>query len=315
MKQTLFKRRSLQTPANMPLPNYLGTWKLYKTLAFHFINRSTNRWKRQTVSYIVNNSVCMHKQGKEPKTPSILCHVIVLLLCDLLAPQTSEATKQHKNVIDTRLMHREANMSSSDLCTNRQTVGAQTDIKVRCTSLAAGMTRATCISCDGDTGEAHKVPTNTKHAINQQKAKVHHETGKVRAHCGDGWLTTKLRERTDHECFTFTTQKLTNLKEVSLSDKLELKIKWTYHFDGFRVDVFRDDTILRDNVLDHLVQGLSLNVLPLHVRERVLWKVKEDTALLKLLHEKLFPLGRRCVLDSRQLRQLPILTDVKGGTA
>ena len=66
----------------------------------------------------------------------------------------------------------------------------------------------------------------------------------------------------------------------------------TDRFYGLRVDGLGEHAAVLRDVLDHLIEGGSLHLLPLEVTERVNDKVEEHHALAQLLNEQLLPLGR-----------------------
>lgn len=66
----------------------------------------------------------------------------------------------------------------------------------------------------------------------------------------------------------------------------------TYHVDYLGVYTFSDDSTLGGDIFQHLVKGLSLDLLALELGTRVI-EVKKDTALVELLDEQLWPLAGR----------------------
>lgn len=66
----------------------------------------------------------------------------------------------------------------------------------------------------------------------------------------------------------------------------------THHRNNFGIDLLRDDTSLGGDVLQHLVQRLTLDALALQIRARVV-EVEDDGALLELVDEEIGPLARR----------------------
>lgn len=62
-------------------------------------------------------------------------------------------------------------------------------------------------------------------------------------------------------------------------------IKLTYHANHLGIDRLRDNPPRLRDVLEHLMQCLRLDLLPIQVRARVV-EVKDDTALLQLLDEE-----------------------------
>lgn len=71
-----------------------------------------------------------------------------------------------------------------------------------------------------------------------------------------------------------------------------------HHRDNLRIDLFRDDSSLSRDVLEHLVKSLSLDPLPLQVRTSVV-EVEDDGALLQLSDEELGPVRRRHLCKKR----------------
>lgn len=66
----------------------------------------------------------------------------------------------------------------------------------------------------------------------------------------------------------------------------------TYHLHHLRVYIFSDDITLCRDVVQHLVQRLGLDLLPLQLGVGVV-KIKEDRALVKFLDEELGTLRER----------------------
>lgn len=66
----------------------------------------------------------------------------------------------------------------------------------------------------------------------------------------------------------------------------------TYHVDYLGVYAFSDDSTLSSDIFQHLVKGLSLNLLALKLGTRVI-EVKKDAALVKFLDKQLWPLAGR----------------------
>lgn len=60
----------------------------------------------------------------------------------------------------------------------------------------------------------------------------------------------------------------------------------TYHLDHLGVYILGDDTALVSDVFEHLVQGLSLDLLALEVRAGVV-EVEENVTLMELADEEL----------------------------
>ena len=72
----------------------------------------------------------------------------------------------------------------------------------------------------------------------------------------------------------------------------------TYHLHHLRVYVFSDNITLRGDVLQHLVQRLGLDLLPLQLGVCIV-EIEKDRALMKFLDEKLRTLGRRRLCAER----------------
>ena len=68
--------------------------------------------------------------------------------------------------------------------------------------------------------------------------------------------------------------------------------KGTYHLHHLRVYIFSDDITLCRDVVQHLVQRLGLDLLPLQLGVGVV-KIKEDRALVKFLDKELGTLRER----------------------
>ena len=66
----------------------------------------------------------------------------------------------------------------------------------------------------------------------------------------------------------------------------------TYHLHHLRVYIFSDDITLCRDVVQHLMQRLGLDLLPLQICVGVV-KIKEDRALVKFLDEELGTLRDR----------------------
>lgn len=67
---------------------------------------------------------------------------------------------------------------------------------------------------------------------------------------------------------------------------------FTYHLDCLRVDGLGDDAVLVAQILDQLVQGGPLDLLPLQVAERFR-EVKQHAALTQFVDEQILALGSR----------------------
>jgi hypothetical protein len=95
-------------------------------------------------------------------------------------------------------------------------------------------------------------------------------------------------------------------------------VEGTYHLHHLGVYVFSDNITLCRDVLQHLVQRLGLDLLPLQIGVGVI-KIEKDRALVKFLDEELWTLRRRrfCAkrVSSQEMRSTTQTRDgpIKGG--
>lgn len=72
-----------------------------------------------------------------------------------------------------------------------------------------------------------------------------------------------------------------------------------YHVHSLRVYGVGDDSSLWRQILNHLMQGSPLHLLPLEVRQWVWNEVEQHATLPELLDEKLFTFGGCCICNCK----------------
>lgn len=82
------------------------------------------------------------------------------------------------------------------------------------------------------------------------------------------------------------------------------------HFDNSRVHWLRNDLTVISDVVEQFVEGESLDLLGFHVTTGII-EVKNDVALVNLLHEELLASVGGNFVESRKLLQLAVSRDIE----